>query len=85
MSLSPELLAPLACPKCKQKLIYFPRGEDNLDEGDGFLLCPESRLRFHINHGVPVLLIDEATELAWDVIAKLVVRAKELGLAVPGE
>jgi uncharacterized protein YbaR (Trm112 family) len=78
-----ELVDLLVCPKSKQPLIYFPRGEDNLDDGDGFLLCPDSRLRYRIEHGVPVMLIDEATELAWDAVAKLVVRAKALGLAVP--
>jgi uncharacterized protein YbaR (Trm112 family) len=84
MPLPPELVEVLVCPKSKGPLIYFPRGEDNLDEGDGFLLCAESRLRYHIQHGVPVLLVEESTELAWDAVARLLVRAKALGLAVPG-
>jgi uncharacterized protein YbaR (Trm112 family) len=78
--LPPELLEILVCPKSKQPLIYFPRGEQNLDEAHGFLLCPASRLRYAVQDGVPVMLADEATELAADQIEILVSRARDLGL-----
>jgi uncharacterized protein YbaR (Trm112 family) len=67
-----SLLEVLVCPKSKQRLIYF--------EEEGFLLCPASRLRYRIDDGVPVLLIDEATELPADEVAQLVQRAKDRGL-----
>ncbi len=63
MTLSETLLAVLACPKSKQPLVYFPKGEDGADEGKGFLLCPSSRLRYRIDGGVPVLLVEEAQEV----------------------
>jgi uncharacterized protein len=77
-----ELLEVLVCPKSKQPLVYFPRGEADLDEAQGFLLCPTSRLRYAIRDGVPVMLIEEATELAAAAVQALVARASELGLAV---
>jgi uncharacterized protein YbaR (Trm112 family) len=77
-----DLLDVLVCPKSKQPLLYFPRGEDNVDEAHGFLLCPASRLRYRIQDGVPVMLIDEATELSPANVDVLVARAQHLGLAV---
>ncbi len=83
MSLSETLLAVLACPKSKQPLVYFPKGEDGSDEAAGFLLCPASRLRYRIDGGVPVLLVDEAQEVEAREVDRLVARARELGLAIP--
>jgi uncharacterized protein YbaR (Trm112 family) len=79
--LAPDLLAILVCPKSKQPLIYFPRGEANQTEADAFLLCPTSRLRYRVDEGVPVLLVDEARELSADDVKALVHRASALGLA----
>ena len=79
--LAPDLLAILVCPKSKQPLIYFPRGEANQTEADAFLLCPTSRLRYRVDAGVPVLLVDEARELSDDDVQALVHRASALGLA----
>ena len=62
----------LVCPKSKQPLLYFA--------DDGFLLCPASRLQYRIEDGVPVLLIEEARELAEADVAVLVKRAKDLKL-----
>ena len=78
-----ELLEVLVCPKSKQPLIYFPRGEADRDEADGFLLCPDSRLRYPIRDGVPVMLVDEATALAPAAIEALIGRAHALGLRRP--
>jgi uncharacterized protein YbaR (Trm112 family) len=77
--LSPSLLAVLACPKSKQPLVYFPRGERDDDEAHGFLFCPGSRLKYRIEDSVPVLLVDEAEELAAADADRLLGRAKELG------
>ena len=80
--LADALLEVLVCPKSKQPLIYFPRGEADRDETDGFLLCPASRLRYPIRDGVPVMLIDEATPVDGTALAALVARARELGLRI---
>jgi uncharacterized protein YbaR (Trm112 family) len=81
--LAQELVEILVCPKSKQPLIYFPRGEADLDESAGFLVSVTSRLQYRIDDGVPVMLPEEAVELTPDTIAKLVARAKQLGLRVP--
>ena len=75
-----ELTEILVCPKSKQPLIYFPRGEDDRDEAAGFLFCPASRLRYRIDQGVPVLLVDEASEVAAGDAERLARRAKDLKL-----
>ena len=70
--LSPALLEVLVCPKSKQPLIYFA--------DEGFLLCPASRLRYRIDDGVPVLLVEEAQEVAASEVDRLVAQAKVRGL-----
>ncbi len=75
-----ELTDILVCPKSKQPLIYFPRGEDDRDEETGFLLCASSRLKYRIDQGVPVLLVDEAAEVSAGEVDRLVKRAKDLKL-----
>jgi uncharacterized protein YbaR (Trm112 family) len=77
-----ELVDILVCPKSKAPLVYFPRGEKNDDEAAGFLVCPTSRLRYRIEAGVPVMLVEEATELPAEAVDRLVERARELGIAV---
>ena len=67
-----SLLDVLVCPKSKQPLIYF--------EQEQFLLCPSSRLRYRVDDGVPVLLVEEATEVPADECDRLVKRAKDLKL-----
>ena len=81
--LAADLVAILVCPKSKQPMIYFPRGDDDRDEAQAFLVCPASRLRYRIEGDVPVLLVDEATELAPGEIDRLIGRARQLGLRVP--
>lgn len=50
-----ELLAILACPKCK--------GELQLAEDGSGLICEACRLKFPIEEGIPVMLIDKADPL----------------------
>jgi uncharacterized protein YbaR (Trm112 family) len=76
-----ELVDILVCPKSKAPLVYFPRGEQGHDEASAFLVCPTSRLRYRIEAGVPVMLVEEATELSGEVVERLVARARELGIA----
>ena len=80
----PETLVEvLVCPKTKQPLIYFPRGEADRDEADAFLLCPASRLRYPIQDGVPVMLVDEAIGVEAAAVDALLARARQLGLRLP--
>ncbi len=53
MTLSPQLLAVLVCPKCKGALEYR-EAESSLD-------CAVCRLRYPVRDDIPVMLIDEAT------------------------
>jgi uncharacterized protein YbaR (Trm112 family) len=50
--LDESLLEVLVCPKCRGELEY--RAEENA------LLCHTCRLRYNIEEGIPVMLIDEA-------------------------
>jgi uncharacterized protein YbaR (Trm112 family) len=43
------------------------------------LLCPASRLRYRIDDGVPVLLVEEATEVSANEVERLLKQAKDLG------
>ena len=55
MSLAPQLLAILVCPKCKGELQYL--------ESDAKLVCQRCRLAYPIRDDIPVMLIDEASPL----------------------
>jgi len=55
MAIDKELLEILACPRCKGAITLTERG-------DG-IVCEECRLIYPIKDGIPVMLIDEATEL----------------------
>jgi uncharacterized protein YbaR (Trm112 family) len=77
-----HLVEILACPRCKQPILYFPRGEANEREDDAFLLCPAESLRFGIEGGVANLIVDEATPLPAAEVDRLVARARQLGLPV---
>lgn len=52
MALDDELLDILVCPKCKGELEYREEDEE--------LLCHDCRLRYAIDDGIPVMLVDEA-------------------------
>ena len=68
MALDPLLLEILVCPESKKPLLYF--------EKEGFLFCPESRLKYRIEDDIPVMLVEEAERLDEDTAAALVARAK---------
>ena len=55
MTLSPQLLAILVCPKCKGELEY------RADEST--LVCHACRLRYPVRDDIPIMLADEATPL----------------------
>ena len=80
MALSEDLLAVLACPESKEPLYYFPAGEDGKQEDAAFLLAVGSRLRYRIEAGVPVMLIEEAERLEANEVERLAKRAESLGI-----
>ncbi len=55
MSLSPDLLAILVCPRCKGELEYR--------EAEQRLLCHHCALAYPVRDDIPVMLVDEATPL----------------------
>lgn len=55
MTISPQLLAILVCPRCKGSLEYR--------ESESSLVCPTCRLRYPIRDDIPIMLLDEATAL----------------------
>lgn len=56
MSLPPELLEILVCPKCKGDLDYVQEPVETL-------VCHACRLVYAVDDGIPILLIDEAKPL----------------------
>lgn len=56
MSLSPQLLAVLVCPRCRGALEYRV-DDDALD-------CRRCMLRYPVRDDIPIMLIDEAAPLA---------------------
>lgn len=56
MTLSPELLEILVCPKCKGELEHRVEAPESL-------VCHACRLVYKVDDGIPVMLIDEATAL----------------------
>ena len=56
MPIDKDLLAILACPKCKGDI-------RPTDKGDG-LVCQACKLMYPIKDDIPVMLIDEAVKLA---------------------
>ncbi|HXZ24590.1 MAG TPA: Trm112 family protein [Nitrospiria bacterium] len=56
MTISTELLAILACPKCKGEVQLTPKQ-------DG-LICQTCRVKYPIKDDIPVMLIDEAIPLS---------------------
>ncbi len=55
MTISPELLEILACPKCK--------GDIYLNDTKDGLVCEACRLLYEVRDDIPIMLIDEAKPL----------------------
>lgn len=55
MTLAPQLVAILVCPRCKGELEYR--------EAEASLVCHACSLRYPVRDDIPVLLVDEATPL----------------------
>jgi uncharacterized protein len=56
MSLAPDLLEILVCPKCKGPLEYHTAPPAPREE----LVCPACRLSYAVEDDIPIMLIDEA-------------------------
>lgn len=52
MSVSPDLLALLVCPKCRGELEYHAAEQR--------LVCTTCRLAYPVRDDIPVMLVDEA-------------------------
>jgi len=53
MSLAPDLLEILVCPKCKGDLEYHTQPKEEL-------VCHACRLIYAVEDDIPIMLIDEA-------------------------
>jgi len=56
MSLAPDLLEILVCPKCKGDLEYRQEPEE-------LLVCQACQLAYPVEDDIPIMLIDEARKL----------------------
>ncbi len=56
MTLEPELLAILACPRCGEAVEEMTGGE--------VLLCRACRLLYPVDDGIPLMLVEEAVPWA---------------------
>lgn len=72
MALDEKLQDILVCPETKDPLIYF--------EEENFLLSPSAQLKYPIDDGIPVMLVDEAEELSEDETRELLETAQDRGL-----
>lgn len=77
MAVQKELLDILVCPESRAPLIYFAAGTADEQE---FLFCPESRLRYRVDEGIPVMLVEEAERVDKEEAERLAVKAREIGL-----
>jgi len=55
MSVDPQLLEILVCPKCKGELEYR--------EAESALVCHACSLKYPVRDDIPIMLIDEAAPL----------------------
>lgn len=77
MAVPSELLELLVCPESRAQLIHF---DAEAGDGEAFLFCPSSRLKYRIEDDVPVMLVEEAERLDEGAAEALLARARELGL-----
>ena len=72
MALDPQLLEILACPEDKGPLYYFP--------DEDALYNPRLKRRYDIRDDIPVMLIDEATQLDDAEHDRLMAKAESEGV-----
>jgi uncharacterized protein YbaR (Trm112 family) len=72
MALDPQLLEILACPQDKGPLLYFADEE--------VLYNPRLRCRYAIREGIPIMLVDEAEQVAEPEHARLLAKAEAEGI-----
>ncbi|MEI2637521.1 MAG: Trm112 family protein [Microthrixaceae bacterium] len=70
--LDPRLLEILACPEDKGSLLYFPK--------EDLLFNPRLNRIYPIREGIPVMLIDEATNVDADEAKRLTELAAAEGI-----
>lgn len=73
MALDSTLLSILACPEDKGPLLYF--------EDENVLYNPRLQRSYRVEDGIPVMLIDEATDVDADEHGRLVAKAEADGVA----
>ncbi len=74
MPLQPDLLEILVCPESKKPLVYFQLADE------AFLYCPASKLKYRIDDGIPVMLINEAVRVSDAEAERLMAQARDLKL-----
>lgn len=72
MALDPKLLDILACPEDKGPLLYFA--------ADRFLYNPRLKRKYRVDDDVPVMLIEEATQVSSSDHEALLAKAKTEGI-----
>ena len=73
MALDPQLLEILACPDDKGPLLYFA--------GEDALYNPRLHRRYRVDDGIPVMLVDEASDVDDAEHERLVAKAEAEGIA----
>jgi uncharacterized protein YbaR (Trm112 family) len=76
MTLDPLLIEVLACPVDKEPLLWFP--------SEDVLYNPRLRRSYAVRDGVPVLLVDESTEVGDAEHERLMKKAAEGGAVETG-
>lgn len=72
MALDPKLVDILACPEDKGPLLYFA--------ADRFLYNPRLKRKYRVDDDVPVMLIEEATQVSGSDHEALLAKAKTEGI-----
>ena len=73
MALDPKLLEILACPEDKGPLLYFA--------DESALYNPRLHRRYDVRDDIPIMLIDEATDVGEAEHERLVAKAASEGIA----
>ena len=72
MALDPHLLEILACPDDKGPLLYF--------ESEGALYNPRLKRRYEVRDDIPVMLVDEASDVDDAEHERLMAKAEAEGI-----